>query len=62
MIITGGYGYNIGVMNQVLKLETKNMSWVEVGTMKEGRYGHAVSGMDFSDIAEYCEENILSDS
>ena len=40
----------------ILEYNLKNEKWTEIGTMKEGRYYHEVSIIDFADYEKYCTD------
>ena len=41
--------------NTILKFDLKTKRWTLAGRMKEDRNVHAVSEIDFTDVAEYCQ-------
>ena len=41
--------------NDILEYDPETEEWTQIGTMREARYGHAVSVVDFRDYAEFCE-------
>ena len=43
------------IHNEIFKFDLKTKRWSLAGRMKEDRYDHAVSEIDFTDVAEYCQ-------
>ena len=45
-------------MNNILEYDPETKKWTEVGTMKEARYGHAVSPVQYRDFGLYCKREV----
>ena len=43
-----------GSLTQILEFNFETESWTEIGTMKEGRDGHAVSVVSNDDYENWC--------
>jgi len=52
VLMTGGYGdyYN----DDILEYDVLTKQWKEVANMKNARRGHAVSTINFSEVAQFC--------
>ena len=47
-------GYDGSTRNEILEFDPEN--WTKISTMREERYRHAVSVVNYEDYAEYCQE------
>ena len=46
---------NVNIRNDILEYDPETKKWTQIGTMREARHAHAVSVVDFSDYAEFCQ-------
>ena len=40
--------------NSILEYDPETMNWNRIGTMREARYDHAVTVVDYGDYADFC--------
>ena len=52
LIFLGGYDKN--PRNNILKYNHLTEEWIEIGTMVEERWAHAVAVVDPSDFSQWC--------
>ena len=56
MTFLGGKdGSSINSSNDILEYNPLTEEWQKIGTMKEGRYAHAVTHVSFKDFAAWCK-------
>ena len=54
LVAQGGYyDYNDGAKDFILKFDAASESWTQVGTLKEPRRDHGVSGIRIEDVMQY---------
>ena len=53
---SGGMVNHITIRNDILEYDPETEEWTQIGTMREARYSHAVSVVDFRDYADFCRE------
>ena len=51
--ISGGYDGS-DARDNILEYDPENREWTQVGTMREAKYGPAVSVVDYEDYATWC--------
>ena len=51
---SGGSGAS-STRDGILEYDPETKEWTQIGTMREGRHGHAVSVVNFEDYADWCE-------
>ena len=44
------------IRNDILEYDPETEEWTQIGSMREARYSHAVSVVDFRDYADFCRE------
>ena len=47
-------GYDGSARNSILEYDPETKNWKQIGTMREARYDHAVTVVDFRDYANSC--------
>ena len=52
----GGYG-NFTHHDEVYQFDVTNETWIQVGTLQQARYLHAVTVVHQDDIAQNCQKN-----
>ena len=52
--ITGGYDKNGNDRSEILAWSEERKEWEEVGKMKVGRYGHAITTISVKEVAAIC--------
>ena len=48
-------GYDGSTRNEILEYDPETKKWTQIGTMREARYGHRISVVNYSDYAEFCQ-------
>ena len=46
------------VHDEIYQLESGTGSWVEVGKMRQGRSSHAVSEINYSEVEQFCSNDV----
>ena len=47
-------GYDGSARNSILEYDPETKKWTQISIMREARYGHAVSVVNYSDYADFC--------
>ena len=52
-LYSGGWDGS-SVRNDILEYDPETKMWKQIGTMREARYDHAVTVVDYGDYADFC--------